>query len=315
MKGSGDELHRIVAAELSRPVPAGARALAERLCAKYGASVRAILFYGSNLRRGDDREGLLDLYVLVDDYRKCYRRWSLTFANTVLPPNVFYLEVKTDDGVVVRSKYAVVTLAAFARGVSAATFESYFWARFAQPCALVVAADEATRAAVAEALATAVTTFVGHAVALCPPRFTARELWVRGLTETYRAELRSERAGVADALVDAVPQRYAAITRAAAARMALLRPLDGETFARGGEVPSRMRVRATWLLRRLQGKVLSLLRVLRNGLTFEGGIDYVLWKVARHSGVEVDTEWRQRRFRWLALLGQFWRLYRGGAFH
>jgi hypothetical protein len=90
---------------------------------------------------------------------------------------------------------------------------------------------------------------------------------------------------------------------------------DGGTWERTGASPGRAAVAATWALRRAQGKLLSLLRVLRNGLIFEGGIDYVLWKVARHSGVEVDTEWRQKPWRWFVLLRQFWRLYRSGAFH
>jgi len=316
MNEAGDELLRIVATELARPLPAGATALADHLVARHGAAVRAVVFYGSCLRSGDDREGLLDLYVLVDDYRAFYRdrSWALVALNTLLPPNVFYLEVPASHGVV-RCKYAVVGLESFAAGVSPRTFESYFWARFAQPCALVYAADDAARAAVTAAVATAVTTFAAHAAELCEGRFSARELWIGGLAATYKVELRSEQAGVAERLFAADPGRYAAVTRAAMARLPAFRAVDGETWERTGVPPRPGAVARQWALRRAQGKVLSLLRVLRNGLIFEGGIDYVLWKVARHSGVEVDTEWRQKPWRWLVLLRQFWRLYRSGAFH
>ena len=313
MNERGDDLLRIVATELSRPVPAGATALAERIVQQHGAAVRAVVFYGSCLRSGDDREGLLDLYVLVDGYRAFYERWALVVLNVLLPPNVFYLEVPAPAGTV-RCKFAVISCETFAAAVSPRTFESYFWARFAQPCALVYAADEGARAAVAAAVATAVTTFAERAADLCGKRFTARELWTLGLAATYRAELRSERTGVAERLYAADPHRYAAVTRAALARLDGFVAGDGQTFERRGPTPGRVGVAAAWWLRRTQGKVLSLLRVLRNGLIFEGGIDYVLWKVARHSGVEVDTEWRQKRWRWLVLLRQFWRLYRSGAF-
>src|SRR5678815_1547440 len=54
------------------PVPAGAQTLAQALLARHGDAVQAILLYGSCYRRGDDREGIVDLYLLVDDYRSVH---------------------------------------------------------------------------------------------------------------------------------------------------------------------------------------------------------------------------------------------------
>ena len=54
--------------------------------------------------------------------------------------------------------------------------------------------------------------------------------------------------------------------------------------------------------------------MLRNGLIFEGGVDYVLWKIERHSGVAIDQAWRRRRYPLLALGQEAWRLYRARAF-
>jgi hypothetical protein len=67
-------------------------------------------------------------------------------------------------------------------------------------------------------------------------------------------------------------------------------------------------------LRRVHGKVWFLLRMFRNALTFDGGVDYVLWKIQRHSGVAVDPTWREQRHPLVALGAQAWRLYRAGAF-
>jgi hypothetical protein len=53
---------------------------------------------------------------------------------------------------------------------------------------------------------------------------------------------------------------------------------------------------------------------LKGALTFDGGADYVLWKIERHSGVRVDPQWRERRLPWLALGAEFLRLYRRQAF-
>lgn len=310
-----EALRAHIAAELAQPVPAAAEALVERLRERFGAALRGVLFYGSCLRRGE-LEGLLDLYVLVDDYRHAYDRRSLVLLNRLLPPNVFYLEVDSPAGRL-RAKYAVLACDDLARLTSARTFEPYFWARFSQPCALLYAADDAVRGAVAAALADAVLTTVARALPLLGPRFDSRALWSTAWRATYRAELRAERPGVVELLWASGAPRYETVTRLALA--ALDHPFtigaDG-TLVSSGERASaaRRRGRLLWRLRHVHGKTLFLLRLLRNGLIFEGGVDYVLWKIQRHSGVEVDRTWRERRLPLLALGAEAWRLYRAGAF-
>ena len=100
--------------------------------------IQAVLFYGSCLRSGDDRGGMIDLYVIVDRYRTAYRSWGLALLNRVLPPNVFYLEVN-GEGRAVRAKYAVLSMADLERGTSRRWFHSYIWGRFAQPTAVLYA--------------------------------------------------------------------------------------------------------------------------------------------------------------------------------
>jgi hypothetical protein len=313
MNDGSSDLSRLVAEELAQPVAAGAHALARKIIERHGSAVRAVLFYGSCLRKGDDADGLLDLYAIVDDYRSCYTSRVLAIANTVLPPNVFYLEATVENRVV-RAKYAVVSLDAFAYVNSPQRFESYFWARFAQPCALVYAADAAARNALIDAIAGAVTTFVTRALVLVPPSFEAADLWIAGLGATYRTELRSERAGVAEQLYNASPRRYDRLTRAAVPHLPYPISENGERFE--ARLPDAVRRTAPllWGLRRLQGKVLFLLRMLRNATIFDGAVDYAIWKIERHSGVRVDPDWRRRRFRLLALGGEVIRLYRRGAF-
>jgi hypothetical protein len=315
MKRAGAELVAFVAEELRQPVSAGAGAVSEGVRALYGEAVRGILFYGSCLRRSDD-EGVLDLYVLVDDYRSTYKSAWLTLLNTVLPPNVFYFETQLGERTI-RSKYAVLSLADLERSTSPSTFEPYFWARFAQPCALVYAADSSVETRVEQSLAEAIVTLVEHGTLLVPSRFTAADLWRTTLGETYRCEVRAERAGQALDLYAAAPERYATVTRLALAALperVTSETIAGETWYTSDVPDSRRRSAVwTWRLRRVHSTILFLLRILRNGLIFEGGIDYVMWKIERHSGVKVDRSWRQRRFRLLGLGAELWRLYRRGA--
>jgi hypothetical protein len=69
-----------------------------------------------------------------------------------------------------------------------------------------------------------------------------------------------------------------------------------------------------WRVRFLQGKVLSVLRLLKGLFTFKGGVDYILWKIERHSGVSVEVGPSLKRIPPLAIVVIFWRLFRQGAF-
>ncbi|MFQ5664810.1 MAG: hypothetical protein ACE5I7_00100 [Candidatus Binatia bacterium] len=310
-------LVELIAEELRQPVAAGAQVLAESIRRRHGRAVQAILFYGSCLRTGDDRNGVLDFYVLVDDYRHFYTRRIWALLNALLPPNVFYIEASGESGPV-RAKYAVVSLAGLARYTSARCFHPYFWARFAQPCALVYTRNAAAAEAVANALSTAVVTFIRQGVALVPQHFRIADLWKRVLRESYHSEVRAERGETPARLYDAAPLRYERVTQAALA--ALPYPTSIDTVSGAPMVVVRMPALArwgachSWRLRRAEGKLLSLLRILKGAFTFKGGVEYVLWKIERHSGVRADPSWRSRRPRLLALGSVFWRLYRKRAF-
>ena len=60
--------------------------------------------------------------------------------------------------------------------------------------------------------------------------------------------------------------------------------------------------------------MLSVLRLVKAVTTFEGGVDYILWKIERHSGVSVEVEPHLRRRPLLAMVVLSWRLYRKGGF-
>ncbi len=290
--------------------------LARRVLERFGESAQAVLFYGSCLRTGSE-EGLIDLYVLVDRYRSAYPSRGLAVANRLLPPNVFYLDFSHGERIV-RAKYAVVSLDQFRRGNSRRWFHSYLWARFAQPVGILWARNEDVVDRVVESLAEAVVTFVTRSLPQAGPEFDAHRLWRVGLGLTYRAELRSERPDRAASLVDAAPGYYENVTAAALARA----PFRVRPAVRGGrvvfqaEIPAAARLlnRTGWRVRALQGKVLSVLRLLKAVFTFQGGVDYILWKIERHSGVRVEVPERLRGRPIRAALVLSWRLYRKGAF-
>jgi len=292
------------------------RALINEIQQRHGEAAQGILFYGSCLRSGDDLDGLVDLYLLVDDYRSAFNsRWQ-AILNALLPPNVYYLELKF-EGHVVRTKYAVLSLADFQKGTSLRWFHSYLWGRFCQPTGLLYARNEAVAGLVLNCFAQSVLTFVRRVLPQVTREFTAQQLWSRGLALSYSAELRSEKPEKRARLYDAAPQYYEEITRLAVEAVADHIEIDDSS----GRLLYRQRVsagkrfanRCAWKLRSWQGKLLSVMRLLKATLTFEGGVDYILWKIERHSGVTVEVEPKLKRRPFLAMWVLSWRLYRKGG--
>jgi hypothetical protein len=297
-----DTLRALIAAEALQPVAAPAAALVEAMRQRHGEAVAAVIFYGSCLRVSDlpaNDDPVFDFYLLVDSYRQTYGSGLAALANTVLPPNVFYLELPW-QGRRLRAKYAVVAVAPFRRLLSANTFHSYFWARFAQPVRLAYARDDAVRNTLLDSLIDAVVTLVSRAAALTGADATPEALWTRAFQETYRAELRAEGSDRARLIYEADRDRYDRILPPALAAAGSLRADPPATRA--------------WARRRLLGKLLSVLRLAKGVFTFDGGLDYILWKIERHSGVTAAVTPWQRRHPLLAAPGLAWRLYRRGAF-
>ena len=311
------QLISIVSRESDRQPSSALRALINEILERHGEAGQAILFYGSCLRSGDEFEGLVDLYLLVDNYHSAYKsRWQ-ALINWLLPPNVYYLEFEF-EGKVVRTKYAVLSLADFKKGTSRRWFHSYLWGRFCQPTALLFARNDQGTERVQNGLAQSVLTFARRVLPRMEPEFNARRLWCRGLELSYRAELRAERPEKRARLFDAAPEYYEEIT--SIAMDAVPYPVEitynPDSVRYRHRVAGRVRLlsRITWGLRSLQGKLLSVLRLLKAVTTFEGGVDYILWKIQRHTGVSVDVAPGLRRHPFLAMWVLSWRLYRRGGF-
>ena len=312
-----NQLINAIARNSDRTASPALNALIDEILGRHGEAAQAILFYGSCLRSGDDLDGLVDLYLLVDDYRSAYKGRLQASLNVLLPPNVYYLEKKF-EGHMVRTKYAVLSLADFQKGTSMRWFHSYLWGRFCQPTALLFAHSDEVAQLIFTCFAQAVLTFVRRILPRIPPEFTARQLWSRGLMLSYGAELRSENPQKQVSLFDDSAQYYEKITGLAVE--ALSCPLqvhknnDLSRYVVHISTGKRWASQLAWKLRSWQGKLLSIMRLLKATATFEGGVDYILWKIERHSGVTVPVEPRLKRHPLLAMWVLSWRLYRKGGF-
>ncbi|MCB2065891.1 MAG: hypothetical protein KDE15_04530 [Erythrobacter sp.] len=287
-----------VGAALSRPVDPAVSQFAAQLAAE--ADALAVLFYGSNLRTGS-REGVLDYYVLTGGA-----------PESGLWPTVSYREWE-HEGEVLRAKIATMTMAKFAEACGGGLVDSTIWARFVQPSAMVWQRDEAARNAVAGAIEGAAVTAAGLAVALGPESGPEADYWRALFRETYKAELRVEKPGRENSILELNPAHFDGLLPAA---------LDfaGIAFAREADVlvphlaqGRRRALLARWRRSRRWGKALNVARLVRATRTFDGAGRYAAWKVERHTGVKVKlTPWRERHpiLSAPAVLWQVWRAKR-----
>ncbi|MBU1824682.1 MAG: hypothetical protein KKA44_06855 [Alphaproteobacteria bacterium] len=282
------DLIDLVRAELSTPVDPRVAAMAQAIAAEYPGSARAVLFYGSCLRESELDGLMLDFYLIVSDYTDAYPKRWMAAANRLIPPNVFPFQ---HGGLI--AKYAVLSEADFHRLNGAETRNVSVWARFAQPSRLVWAVDDTARERAAAAVARAAPTLLAAAGAVDGE--APLDWWRRAFALTYSVELRAERTGRAQSVVDADAERYQRFSIPAIAAI--------PTGARGG----------AWARRRIEGKALSIARLAKASLTYAGGIDYLAWKINRHAGTKIEIKPWQRRWPLVAALTLVPRLIKGGA--
>ncbi|MBL9065864.1 MAG: hypothetical protein JNN10_06190 [Sphingopyxis sp.] len=282
------DLIDLVRAELSTPVDPRVAAMAQAIAAEYPGSARAVLFYGSCLRMSELDGLMLDFYLIVSDYGDAYPKRWMAAANRLIPPNVFPFAHR---GLI--AKYAVLSESDFHRLNGPETRNVSVWARFAQPSRLVWAVDDTARDRAVAAVARAAPTLLAAAGKVDGE--APLDWWRRAFALTYSVELRAERTGRAQSVVDADTDRY-------------------ERFS----VPAMAAIRAgsrsgAWARRRIEGKALSIARLAKASLTYAGGIDYLAWKINRHAGTKIEIKPWQRRWPLIAAVTLVPRLIKGGA--
>ena len=121
------------------------------------------------------------------------------------------------------------------------------------------------------------------------------EPWRHAFSLTYSAELRAERKGRSGSIVDTDPDRYRRFLKPALAAIEANAPSGG------------------WARRRVEGKLLSVVRLAKASATYAGGAEYIAWKINRHAGTDIQLSDWQKRHPLLAAISLLPRLLRSGA--
>lgn len=287
------ELRDLVAEELRLPVDRRVSDMAVAIAAKHGAASRVVLFYGSCLREKQLDGLMLDFYLIVSDYRAAYAKRWLAVANRLIPPNVFYFE---KDGLA--AKYAVLSEADFEHECGPEAWTVSTAARFAQPSRLVWSANEAAAKRVIDVVSKAAPTLLAWTRPLAADA-SVEELWAKAFSMTFGAELRAERGGRLAALLEADSERYRRFGEAA------LKDVS--------KMLSWQQAERWWRGKQGHGKRYSIARLAKASFTFSGGADYIVWKINRHAGANIQLKPWQRRHPLLAGISLLPRLLRSGA--
>ena len=280
MTGGATALAERIAARLAVPVDPAVATFARALGDAAGA--RAVLFYGSNLRTGS-LEGVLDFYILLPGDRE-----------SAIWPTVSYHE-RAHEGETLRAKVAAMRLATFAKAAGGELTDTTIWARFVQPSALIWAEDDAARADVIAAIASAATTAARLAAALGPASGSAEDFWRALFRATYQAEFRVEKQGRENDILSVNADHFAGLLPLALEAAGIDPGLEGTTLTPHLSPAERTKILAWWKRRRRLGKPLNLLRLVKASTTFEGAARYAAWKIERHTGMPVKlTPFRER---------------------
>lgn len=275
----------------------------EALASQFDKSLVAVIFYGSCMHTREYSDSMLDFYVVVDNYHSAYSSRWYAVANKVLPPNVFYLQVNL-EGQAYRAKFAVMSKSGLLAGVSKTSFHSYFWARFTQPLSFIYVRDQDVKSWITDIQYLAVNTFTSTVIPMLSDEFTSQELWVKGLQLTYSAELRTETKQRAVTIYQSNCEYYDGISKT-------LLPGENESYRSTGKLNfSSLR----WKIRIVVGKILSVLRLMKATTTFANGVDYIAWKIQRHTGEEIEISDKLRKYPWIYCWPVLLRLYKEGKF-
>lgn len=265
---------------------------------QFKESLVAVIFYGSCMRTGEYEDALLDFYLVVKNYRSAYQNCWHAFLNKVLPPNVFFSQIQVNN-TLYRAKFAVISQADLHKRTSFDAFHPYFWARLTQPIAIVFSRSEQDFAWLIKIQIQAAMTFLKKTTPLLLNRQSSLALWKNGLGLTYAAELRAESGQRAEVIYKSDSTYYDFYFN----QLFKVKYLDSNYSK------YLFFHKLKWKVCIYYGKYISILRLLKASLTFVGGVDYIAWKIHRHTGEKIIVSSKLRKYPWIFCWSFLWRLY------
>jgi hypothetical protein len=288
------------------PSPRAGR-LADFLARAFGPSTVALVHYGSHAYQSDPTsESAHDFFAIVENYGDAYRSLAATVGtryrpgtaaalNHVLPPNVIEVRDQSASPPLV-AKVAVFSLGAFQSACSTGTVDHFVRGRLFQAVQLVWTRDPEWRRAVVSAVVEARAGSFEWGRMFLPRTFDADTYCSCLLAASFAAEIRPESRVRISSLLDA--QRPIMVPMYAALLQSLAR---GAVLDQHGELYTNRHAtqfweRLRWAVYFRRSKLRATLRWGKYVALYDDWLDYVVRKIARRSGVEIELSPRERRW-------------------
>jgi hypothetical protein len=307
----GAEVRRRSFPQIPRPSVTSAISSLARLA---GTALFGVVFFGSR-RSGAaraDSYSAHDFFLVVEAYAPFYRALHeagvihrrpgvMAAVSAILPPSQVSLRLADEEGRPFHAKCAVIDQRSFRRETSGARHDHFCLGRLFQPSEVAYARDAAAADALVDALVSAHRETYRWARPWLPASFDA-EAYCRTLLEvSLSGEIRPEPRGRAQALLAAQREEivpiYEHLLRELRSRGELR--VEGQGFALVRAVGRIERARVNLYFARSLAR--ATVRWAKHAFTFEGWLDYIVRKVRRHGGGEVELSARERRLPFLFL--------------
>ncbi len=107
---------------------------------------------------------------------------------------------------------------------------------------------------------------------------------------TYAAELRPEKQSRAESITLQAIDDFIRLTHSAAPAVPdLTEDLQGTYYQINSSTIKMNYFSRRWHLRRWEGRVISILRLMKAVFTFKNSVDYAAWKIKRHTGIVIKV--------------------------
>jgi len=305
---------------VSAPDDARLRETVEALVEAGGDSVETVLLYGSHVQASSpDRWSAYDFLLITDSYSRFYKTlakggrhrrpsWILTALSHVLTPNIISFDMGREGQP--PAKCAVVSPRHLRRALQPHSPDHFLKGRVVQKLALVWSRGPVEEEMVISALREAREDIVRWVRPFLPGNFDLECFAETMLRVSYRGEIRPESPERVVQVFQAQKDTLVEIAReslgAAAER--------GEVFQESGTyrwtpTPGK----SAWAFYTLYftiSKARATTRWFKYMFTFDGWLDYVLRKIERRAGFEVEIEERERRWPLIFLWPKVFRVLR-----
>lgn len=273
-----------------------------------------VLYYGSSLWK-QDLTGLLDFYIVCDDLSDWYgKKNSYYFANRLLPPNIEYHEYKEGEAIF-RAKVAILSLEQLKQATGLWSIDTTMWARFCQPVKIMWSKDAQACHDLFGCLVRAVATACWWAAYLGPKQGKGEDFWCNLFTHTYGVELRVEAKNRPMSILENRENYFIQLLISGWQSLSIpFNQSKDNDFTVNISEYERQKASKKWRFRQKLGRPLNMIRLIKAAFTFQGGADYIAWKIRRHQGIDLNLTLFQRKH---PLMNAPWiliKLYRQGVF-